>query len=306
MSKKILAIFGATGRQGASIIDHVLSTPPLSSQFTIRAITRDTTSPAAQALSHRGIELAVADVDDPSTLADALRDAHTVVAITITNYGPDTYNHEVANGKAIADAAVAAGVEHLVFSTLSSGLMISEGKYKVDGFDAKADVEQYIRSLPIKSSFYAPGFFMENLTGPMKPPKNEQGEYVLANLNASSLVLPLIGTRRDVGKVVGLILAEPEKYHGQVLTVTSQELSWGDIAKIMSEITGKNVVYQQIPTEVYAGFFPDEHMAVNYTNMFKLFEDFSYYGRAVEMPEALKRKVADLETFLREADFTLD
>jgi uncharacterized protein YbjT (DUF2867 family) len=38
---------------------------------------------------------------------------------------------------------------------------ITGGKYQhVEHFDSKAEVEDYIRALPIKSAFFAPGSFM--------------------------------------------------------------------------------------------------------------------------------------------------
>lgn len=54
---KILAVFGATGNQGGSVIRAVLSDSALSSQFKIRAITRDVTKPAAKALADKGVEV---------------------------------------------------------------------------------------------------------------------------------------------------------------------------------------------------------------------------------------------------------
>lgn len=302
MSRKVLAVFGATGRQGTSIIDHVLGSPSLSSRYSIRALTRDTSKPDAQELSRRGVELACADVDNPHTLGPALVGAHTVVAITITNHGSNTYDREVADGKAMADAAVAAGAEYLVFSTLPSALAISGGKYKVAAFDAKANIEKCMRSLPIKSAFYAPGIFMEAL----KPQKNDRGQYVLANFNASTVELALIATKRDVGKFVGPILAHPEEYEGKVVIAAVQNASWSEVARVMSKVSGKEVVYEQVSLDVFAGLLPEGKKSVNYTNMFKLFEDFSYYGHDYEVPAELKGEVADLETFLMESKFALE
>ena len=54
---KLLTVFGATGNQGGSIIKAVLADPALSNEFKIRAITRDTSKPAAKALADKGVEL---------------------------------------------------------------------------------------------------------------------------------------------------------------------------------------------------------------------------------------------------------
>lgn len=54
---KLLTVFGATGNQGGSVIETVLSDATLREEFTIRGITRDTSKPAARALAARGIEV---------------------------------------------------------------------------------------------------------------------------------------------------------------------------------------------------------------------------------------------------------
>lgn len=54
---KTLTVFGATGNQGGSVIEAVLSDPILSKEFKIRGITRDVAKPAAQALAAKGVEL---------------------------------------------------------------------------------------------------------------------------------------------------------------------------------------------------------------------------------------------------------
>lgn len=54
---KLLTVFGATGNQGGSVIEAVLSDATLREEFTIRGITRDTSKPAARALAARGIEV---------------------------------------------------------------------------------------------------------------------------------------------------------------------------------------------------------------------------------------------------------
>lgn len=63
----------------------------------------------------------------------------------------------------MADAAVAAGASLLIWSSLPHISKITNGKVtKVHHFDSKAEVEIYIRDLPIKSVFYMAGFYMQN------------------------------------------------------------------------------------------------------------------------------------------------
>lgn len=54
---KLLTVFGATGRQGGSVIRTVLADPGLSQKFRIRGITRDVNKPDAKALADEGVEV---------------------------------------------------------------------------------------------------------------------------------------------------------------------------------------------------------------------------------------------------------
>jgi len=55
--KKIIVVFGATGIQGGSVIKSLLSDPVLAAKFAVRAVTRDISKPAAQALLSLGAEV---------------------------------------------------------------------------------------------------------------------------------------------------------------------------------------------------------------------------------------------------------
>lgn len=103
-SKKLLVVFGATGNQGGSVIQSVLSDPSLSSQFQLRGITRDPTKPSAAALASQGVELVKADLDDKESLKKALDGAYAVFAVTNWQEVLDK-EREIQQGKNIADVA---------------------------------------------------------------------------------------------------------------------------------------------------------------------------------------------------------
>jgi hypothetical protein len=56
-TKNVLVVFGATGAQGGSVVKSILTDPKTASMFTIRAITRDASKPAALALKKQGAEV---------------------------------------------------------------------------------------------------------------------------------------------------------------------------------------------------------------------------------------------------------
>ena len=171
---KILVVCGSTGQQGSSVVNFVLQDAELSREYKVRGITRDPSSATAQKLSSRGVEMVAANSDDPDSLRAAFKGAHTVFAMTSPDF-QDIMGSELRQGRNLVDAAVAEDVKYYIFSTLPHVSKLSGGTYtKVAGFDGKAITEEYIRSLPIKSAFFAPGSFMQNYHAIMKP-KKEKG-----------------------------------------------------------------------------------------------------------------------------------
>lgn len=254
----ILAVFGATGVQGGSLVDYVLNDPELSQKHEICAITRDATSDNAKALQDK-VKVVQADVSDPVSIESALTGVHTVFAMTIPSFTPDGLEVEFSHGKTIADAAVRQGVKYLIFSTLPAVNEISGGKYyHVTPFDAKAKIEHYIRNLPIKSAFVSFGFFMQNLhtqpfLGPVPAP---DGTWILARPAPSTSRIPYIDAAANVGNVVGTILAEPEKYEGKTFCAAERLYSLEEIAALLSQSSGKTVVYKQVTLEEFKKSIP--------------------------------------------------
>lgn len=142
-TKKLLTVFGATGNQGGSVISAILSCSRLSSKFALRAITRDPSKPNAQSLAEKGVELTKADLNDPSSIASAIRGSYGVFAVT--NYWETTSKEtEVSQGKNIVNACKEEGVKHLVWSCLPHVTELTGGELsKVEHFDGKAEVAEY-------------------------------------------------------------------------------------------------------------------------------------------------------------------
>lgn len=291
---KTLAIFGATGQQGHSIIQHIVhSDPTLSQTYKIRALTRSPTSPAAQHLHttySTSISIVQCDALDPSSLATALHGVHTVFIMTAPLLSPDT---EYETATRIADAAVASGAAYLVFSTLPSVRELSGGKYtKVSAFDVKARAERYIRGLPIQSAFVSLGSFMENfeMGGSFLVPRweGEEGEgddggdggkWVVALPVSEDVQWPLIHAVRDTGKFVGAILAEPERFQGRTVCGATRLYSLGEMISIMSKATGKEIQYKRISVEEFKRRMnvPDA-LSDMFVEMLGFLEETGYFG----------------------------
>ena len=302
---QVLAVFGATGHQGKSVVNSVLSDPALSAKYKIRAITRDTNSNKAKELKNK-VEVVHGDILDRHSVEAALTGAHTVFAMTTPTFGPGGFEAEYTSGKTVADVAVEKGVEYIIFSTLPSIREISNGKYtKCSHFDAKAAIEQHIRGLNIKSAFYSPGGFMENFTEMpfMSPQKGPNETWIIALHTSPQAKLPLVDAVGDTGKYIGAILAEPEKYEGKTFHASTTLYSWEQIAAIMSKATGKTVVYKQISVDEFKKVLPFEPDV--FVEVCSFGEEFGYYGAESENLVAWAAKnargrVTTLEEYLHD------
>lgn len=275
---KILVVLGATGQQGGSVISYILNNPLLLKEYSIRGISRDPSQASAQALKLKGVEIVEADINRPDSLKNAFKDAHIVFGQTNTIYENDSKEKEMKQGKAIVDAAVAAGVQYFIWSTSTNVTKITGGKLKkVIHFDVKAEIEEYIREQHIKSAFYAPGSFMQNLHSVMTPHPVGDGTYAISNIYKPETKIPLIDITNDTGKFVAPILAEPTKYEGKVLSAAIKLYSLEEIARALSNATGKTVNYRQVSEEFLRPLLPPA-FGNELIEMFLYVRDFGYYG----------------------------
>lgn len=160
-SNRTILVTGATGNQGGSIARHLLQRGKLK----VRAMVRDENKPAAIALKQAGAELVKGDFDDLASLDWALQGVYGIFSMQDFRHGAEI---EILQGKAIADAASASGIEHFVYSSVGS----AERNTGIPHFDSKFQVEEYIRSLGLPHTILRPVFFFYNYKGMLPTVKN--------------------------------------------------------------------------------------------------------------------------------------
>lgn len=313
MSKSLFAVFGATGNQGNSAANFVLDDAELSTRYSVRAISRDISNPKMQALASKGAELVQADLDDPSTLPAALKNATHLFFLTTTQYSGNSREIETRQAKALCEEALKQGIQYIIFSSMSHPFKISNGALKhVEHFDDKAEIELYIRSLPVQSAFFAPASFMQNVTTSfMKPHPSPAGDgsFVLSHILPGTTPYPLIDIS-DTGAWIGAVLADPAKYNGKFFAAADALYSLEQMCDIMGKVTGKKVTYQRIPDDVFKSFLPPTFRDALY-EMWILMRDYGYYGADTKEQvqwtrEQARSRITGFEEFLRKVGYTLD
>ncbi|XP_078673670.1 nmrA-like family domain-containing protein 1 isoform X2 [Branchiostoma floridae x Branchiostoma belcheri] len=167
---KVIAVFGATGAQGGGVANALLE----DTDFEVRVVTRNASSDKARALQERGADVVQANYDDPGTLGPAMQGAYG--AFVVINYWEHRdFHRAVMQGKAVADAAKSADVQHVVFSTLEHVQKIAG--FPCQHFDSKALVDEYMTLLNLPVTFVKYPFFYENYLKARKILKLEDGTY---------------------------------------------------------------------------------------------------------------------------------
>ena len=308
---KVLSVFGATGKQGISVVNHVLADPELAKQFGVRAITRNVDSTTAKQLAKNGVEVVHGDFKDPVSIEKAVAGSHTVYLMTTPSFGTDAVEAEYNTAKLVADISVQNGVKYIIFSTLPSVSKLSGGRYNnVTAFDAKEKAEQYIRTLPIQSAFCSLGSFMQNFADqPFLAPKpGPHNTWILRRPVPSTAKLPLLDAIEDTGKFVGAILADPVQYSGQTIHAAEQMYSYDDIVAALSKSCGKSIVFKQVSEECFRETLPI--LPDLWMDGFRSQEEFGYFGPNSEALVASGAKLArgtltTLEKFLELHPFHL-
>jgi len=86
---KTIVVTGATGNQGGATARHLLA-----DGWHVRALVRDDTAPAATALAAAGAELVRGNLDDPASVATAVRGAYGVYSVRSANPNELVQGHE--------------------------------------------------------------------------------------------------------------------------------------------------------------------------------------------------------------------
>lgn len=277
-SNQIILVTGATGNQGGAVSRHLLQR----GVFAVRALVRDKNKPAAQALQQAGAELVEGDFADRASLDRALKGVSGVFSLQVFKDGVEV---EIRNGKAMADAAKAAGIEHFVYSSVGS----AERNTGIPHFDSKFQVEEYVRSLNVPYTILRPVFFFYNYN--MMRPTVENGT-LPQPLSPDTKLQQL--SEEDYGAMVAEVFERRADFLGRALELASVDMTMAEVAAAFSQALGKPVAYQQIPFEAF-----EQQAGEEVTIMYRWFENVGYAADLAQLKRDFS-KLSDFDAYLRE------
>jgi uncharacterized protein YbjT (DUF2867 family) len=243
-----IAVTGATGNQGGATARRLLA-----GGMQVRALVRDKTAPAAVALAAAGAELVRADFDEPSSLAPALEGAAALFAVPPVAYGPNGSDAELefARGRALADAAVAAGVRQVVFTSVAS---TSGEAFAVPG---KRRIEQYLREqIPLVTVLRPVRFMTNYLASSAGFGLDGFVDGVHRHLFPPNEPAQIIALE-DIAEFAALAFEQPDRFAGRTLELAGDEPTPLDALAAISAAIGMEVRYEQLSHEQAAALNPE-------------------------------------------------
>lgn len=260
-TSKTVLVTGATGQQGGSVAYALLD-----KGHTVRALTRNPDAEAARRLAAAGAQIVAGDFSDPASVERAAQGADAMFVVTsFWGNGPEV---ETEQGIAAVNAAKAAGVGHLVFSSVADANKATG----IPHFESKYRVEQAIAALGIPHTIVAPVAFMENAVAPWGINALRNGVYAFGLPATRSNQLIAVA---DIGAFVAAVIERGASVFGKRFDIAGEQLTGTEQAAILSRSAGKPVHYQEIP--LAAARQQDPESAI-------MFEWFDRVGYDVDIP----------------------
>ncbi|WP_407308262.1 SDR family oxidoreductase [Acinetobacter sp.] len=226
-----IAITGATGHLGHLVIQHLLSQTPANN---IVALVRNVKK--AESFQKQGIEVRHFDYDQIESLQPALQGIDKLLLISANEIGRRTPQH-----KAVIDAAVAAQVPYIAYTSLlradTSQLSLAQ---------EHRETEQLIHNSGLSYTLLRNNWYIENYLADIQH-TIESGILYGAAQDALISAAP----RQDYAEAAANVLLGSVHDNKTYELASSTAFNLDALAKTISEISSKPVVYKNLSAEDY-------------------------------------------------------
>jgi uncharacterized protein YbjT (DUF2867 family) len=230
-----VAVAGATGNQGGAVARRLLERG-----HHVRGLTRNPDGQPANRLREAGAQILAADAEVPGSLVPAVTGADAIfVMATPFEAGEEAETRQARN---LIDAAVAAGVPHVVYSSVAS----ADQGTRVPHFESKFAVEEHLRATGVPFTIVAPTAFMEMAIAPWALPALREGwtgEPLSPDVPVQRVALA------DIGAFAALVIDQPDRFARARIELAGDSLSGAEQAASLSRYAGHDLRYVQTPIE---------------------------------------------------------
>ncbi|KAJ5396241.1 uncharacterized protein N7487_010544 [Penicillium crustosum] len=260
---RTIVVLGSTGNQGRGVVEYLLREPGLETCL-VRAVTRDTTSPAARQLLQNyqtpdeRLSLVTGDVYDPESLKNAFSGAYGVFAVT-SEHGhkridtEEDMKHELQAGLNIISVAKLCEIQHFVFSSLPNMKQVTGGRFeKLFHMDHKYIIEQWAKRDLAAVTCLLPGFFLTNLNWPQYC-RHENGVVRFCPPIPGDKLVQWLDPVHDMGVFAARVFAlGVSKTKNKNYVVAAPKMRMQDFATSFSRVTGHQAIYSPTSLDEWA------------------------------------------------------
>jgi uncharacterized protein YbjT (DUF2867 family) len=275
----MILITGASGNVGKEVLKQIIRTGA-KVRAAFQSVSKAATAPS-------GVEIVTMDYNQPPTLQAALKGVEQVFLV-----GPPAPNLPALERKAV-DEIKLSGVKHVVkLSAMGGRAAIFPRQH--------ADSEDYIKSAGVPYTFLRPNGFMQNFINYNAETINSQNAFYGSQGDGKVSHIDL----RDIAAVAVKTLTE-SGHEGKAYTLTGPEaLSNARIAEILSEDTGREIRYVDLPAEQFkqalVGAGLPEWSADALVDLQQLYRSGAASAVTNDVAQLLGRRPISLEQFSRD------
>jgi len=191
---------------------------------------------------------------------------------------------EMAEAKAMAVAAKATALRHVIWSTLEdtrqwvpltdNRMPTLQAKYKVLHSDGKGQSNHFFADAAVPTTFLSTSLYWDNfIYFGMGPKKGPDGKLVIT-FPMGDKKLPGIGAE-DIGKCAYGIFKKCDEFIGKTVAISGENLTGAQIAAVFTEVLGREVRYNSVSPAAYRGFgFAGADTLGNHFQFLRDFEDY--------------------------------
>jgi uncharacterized protein YbjT (DUF2867 family) len=218
----MIIVTGATGALNGATVEHLLKRLPADR---IGVSVRDIAK--AQHLAERGVRVRRGSYDDPAALLDSFEGAEQVLLVSSNDPGAD----QVALHRVGIKTAVAAGARRILYTSHQSvGLDSPFHPGRVHAATEALLADSGVAWTSLRNGFYAHS--LDWLLGSWR--------------ETGTITAPADGPvswtdRGDEAEAAAVILAGQRPFDGPVTLTADAAVTFGDIAEIASELTGRDI-----------------------------------------------------------------